>query len=344
MLAYWSLFLTPALLALHRRYHPNVVWWLVGSAIALAIGLRYQVGGDWGSYLRYLDTSSRLTLLEIVSGREPGYYLVNWFASQLEAGVWLVNLICGAIFTAGLIRFVRRLPDPMLALTIAVPYMVTVVAMGYTRQAVAFGLLLWALVYLQDRRTTAFIITMAVAATFHQSAVVMLPLAALANSRQRLWNLVWVGVTTLVIFVAFLGEQRADHLWGAYVESDYSQKSQGGPIRVLMNCIPAGLFLLFYRKIPMYKEDKALWFWVAVFSLAMMPLVLQAPTAVDRIALYFMTMQLVVWPYVPLLFVRSQRYLIRISILGFYAFVMFVWLNFAVNAKSWLPYQLSFLQ
>ena len=41
-----------------------------------------------------------------------------------------------------LIRFCLAQADPWLSVLIAIPYMVIVVAMGYTRQAVALGILM----------------------------------------------------------------------------------------------------------------------------------------------------------------------------------------------------------
>ena len=121
--------------------------------------------------------------------------------------VWLVNLIAGAVFAAGLLRFVRRLPDPMTAFTASIPYMTIVLAMGYTRQAMAFGLLLWGLVYLKDSRRLAFVATIALAATFHKSAVILLPLAALAAAKNRVWTAFWVGLASLGMYWLFLEEQ-----------------------------------------------------------------------------------------------------------------------------------------
>ena len=65
--------------------------------------------------------------------------LLNWFAGQNELGIWFVNTICGGIFSYGLIAFARSQPRPWLALAVAVPYLIIVVAMGYTRQAAAIG-------------------------------------------------------------------------------------------------------------------------------------------------------------------------------------------------------------
>ena len=39
--------------------------------------------------------------------------------------------------------FVRRQPMPWLGLLVAIPYLVIVVGMGYSRQAIALGLFYW---------------------------------------------------------------------------------------------------------------------------------------------------------------------------------------------------------
>lgn len=338
MLIYWTVFGLAMLAALGRLRFSRLGWVVVGVLLTAFIGLRFQVGGDWGSYVAYLYRSSQITFLEVFTLSDPGYYLVNWLVAWLGAGVWLVNVFSGAVFSTGLILFVRRLPAPMLAIAVAIPYMVIVLAMGYTRQAVAFGFMLWGLTYLLDRRMVGFMLLLAIAATFHKSAVILAPLAVLASTRNRVWTAVWVGFSGALLYWLFLAEKVAG-LWENYVEAEYSQAAEGGPIRVAMNALPAVLFLLFRKRLTMGAEEQALWFWISVFSLVCMPLVFQAPTAVDRVALYFMPIQLVVFSYLPQLVRANGRILVRASVLMFYAFVQFVWLNYAANSLSWLPYQ-----
>ena len=85
----------------------------------------------------------------------------------------------------GTVVFCRDQPNPWLALLAAVPYMLVVVGMGYTRQAVALGFALLGLAALGHGRTRAFVIWIAIGATFHKSAVSLLPIAALAASHNR---------------------------------------------------------------------------------------------------------------------------------------------------------------
>jgi len=338
MFAYWTLFVIPALAAIGRRNVPRQAWFLLFVVVTVMIGLRYRVGGDWGSYIAYVTRAGALTLSEIITGQDPGYYLLSWLADRLVGSVWLVNLVAGAVYTAGLVRFVRRLPDPLTAFAVSIPYMTIVLAMGYTRQAMAFGLLLWGLVYLKDSRKIAFVLTIAIAATFHKSAVILLPLAALSAAKNRTWTYFWVGFASLGMYYLFLQEQ-SEQLWENYVVDDYSQASQGGAIRVAMNAVPAALFLLFRNRFQMSREQHRLWFWISVLSLICMPLVLQAPTAVDRVALYFMPIQLVVFSHFALLFHPHNRPYLRLGILAGYGLVQFVWLNYAFHAHAWVPYR-----
>lgn len=342
MLPYWLLYLIPALSVLSgQRLAPpaqRVIWWLVGLVFVLAIGLRHQVGGDWEAYLGYLERASSMTLPEVLSHGDPGYYLVNWLIARLGGNIYAVNLVCGGLLMAGVIRFARRQPLPSLALLVAVPYLITVVGMGYTRQAVALGFVLLGLVSLADGRMRQFAVWVLIGAALHKSAVLMLPVAALASSQKRLWNLFWVGVVSLIGGYLFLFDS-VDTLWENYVEADY--ESEGGVIRVLMNAVPAVLYLCVHRKLSLGEEPRRLWWWMSVFALACIPLVLISSTATDRVALYLIPLQVFVFSR---LHVITKDTLLRAyivtGVIVYYTAVLAVWLFFATHAFAWLPYQM----
>ena len=163
MAIYWLLFSIPSFFALigNRRVlrnsndsyslHLDPIWLSIILLMTLVIGLRFHVGGDWYAYLRiyrYIfetQDSFGSDLVYLVAG-DPGYLLLNWISAKLNGGIAGVNLLCGAIFSIGLSIFCRNLPRPFLALAVAMPYMVIVVSMGYSRQAVALGVTMIALV------------------------------------------------------------------------------------------------------------------------------------------------------------------------------------------------------
>jgi len=342
MLPFWFFYCIPALgLLATRRFAPSALsaaWWLAGLLLTLAIGLRHQVGGDWFAYLGYLQRASSLTFQEVFLQGDPGYYLINWLISGLGGGIYAVNLACSALLMTGVLVFARRQPLPWLALLVAVPYLVIVVGMGYTRQAVALGFVLLGLAALADGRTRRFAVWVLIGAAFHKSAVLLLPVAALAASEKRLWNLVWMGVITLVGGYLFLFDS-VDTLWANYVEADY--QSQGGLIRVLMNAVPALLFLTLYRGFNLNIAEQRLWWWMSLFAVTCIPLVLISSTATDRVALYLIPLQLVVFSR---LHVATSDTLVRayivMGVIAYYTAVLAVWLFFATHAFAWLPYQM----
>ena len=136
-------------------------------------------------------------------------------------------------------------------------------------------------------------------------------------------------------------EESVDTLQGAYI--DTGMASAGAMIRVVMNALPAVILLLWWRRFEMSFEQFRLWRWFSIISLALFVFLFISPstTAVDRVALLFLPLQLAVFAYVPEVFgSRSKRNTIyTFAILLYYASVQFVWLNYAAHAYAWVPYR-----
>jgi len=60
---------------------------------------------------------------------------------------------------------------------------------------------------------------------------------------------------------------------------------------------------------------------------------------VDRVALYMLPLQLVVFAHLPDIFGRKNQGFVVAGVVVYYAAVQFVWLNFASHAFAWLPYR-----
>ena len=312
---------------------------MTGLLLALMVGLRHQVGGDWRSYEMHYLTTMGAPLQEVLEQSDPGYYLIVWLATKVNGGVYLVNLVCAALFSLGLVAFCRQQPRPWLALAVAVPYMVLVLGMGYTRQGVALGLTMLGLVWLARRSTLQFVLLVALAATFHKSAVLLVPLAALATPRNRLWTVLWVGVSTILLYEVLLADS-VDELFTGYVKAQY--QSEGAAVRIAMNTLPAALLLLLRKRFVWPVAERNLWTMMALAALITVGVLVVSPssTAVDRVALYLIPLQLYVFARLPdLIGQGSKRRNWVLAVVVYYALVLFVWLNFASHAGSWLPYQ-----
>jgi len=354
MLAYWIFFLVPAIAACvsspHMRFHAdgtrplhiNETWILIILVLTIMIGFRYEVGGDWENYFRFLFDANNLSFADLVTKRDPGYWALNVLSVRLDLGITGVNTLGALIFSIGLVLFCRNLPRPWLALACAIPYLVTVVAMGYTRQAIALGLVMIGFVMLSRSRFAAFVTWVLLGALFHMSAVLMIPLAALTISKNRYLNVALVSVGTYLGYTVLLADS-ASQLAQTY--TDENIQSSGAFIRLAMNALPAVLFLLYHRKFIIMPSEKKLWTVISLISIGMFITFFPTnlTTALDRMALYFIPLQLVAFAYLPDAIGRpgGQNQHIVAGILIYYAAVMFVWLNFASHSYAWIPYQLG---
>lgn len=347
MFPYWLLFTVCAFGASQFRPSPAArlqggpLFVLAGIIIALMIGLRFEVGGDWINYESIFQFFNYSDLAFALTAPDPGFNLLNLVVNELGIGSWGVNFVCGAIFTWGLVRFAQRQPNPWLVLVVAVPYLIIVVAMGYTRQAVAIGFILLGLTTLQSGSLIRFGMCIALAATFHKTSVIILPLVAMSVARQRIHFAALMAVLAAMLYYMFLNSAM-DRLVTVYVEAEY--ESEGAGIRVAMNLVPAALFILYSKRFGFEESERKLWLFFSYASFGALALLyfLASSTVVDRLALYLIPLQLAVLSRLPFAFPdkgRANRQLV-LFVVAYSALIQFVWLNYATHASYWIPYQL----
>jgi hypothetical protein len=319
-----------------RPERPSALFMLGTIFMMVLIGLRYQVGADWPTYEFMFSFAGYADWSRVIAHGDPGYQTLNWLVQRAGQGIWLVNLICSIIFTWGLVRLARTQPLPWLAVVIAIPYLVIVVAMGYSRQAVAIGIIMAGLAALANGASIArFAIYVAVAALFHKTAVVVLPLLVLTGERNRFVNALAGVAGFVLLYDVFLADD-VDLLVKNYVGAEYN--SQGAAVRVAMNLVPAFIMLVLGKRLKMSVQEMRIWRAFAWTSVGLLVALLVSPssTAVDRIALYMIPLQLIVLPRLVLLFKSQQAG--RLAVILYAAAIQFTWLNFAVHAQYWVPY------
>lgn len=349
MLPYWLLFSTFAFGAVANSRQTTggsqVRPMLVVAAILMVamIGLRYRIGADWDNYIAIYYFVENLDFVEALAVTDPGYAALNWVVVRGGFDIWPVNLVCGAILSFGLFKFARRQPNPWLAILVAAPYLVIVVAMGYSRQAVAVGLVLAGLAVL-DKSFLRFAIYVFCAAAFHKTAIVVMPLAALATTKNRIAIAASLAGMACVMFYLFVSAD-FDRLVTTYVENVYD--SEGAGVRIAMNILPAGIFLGFQRYFADNEVQRLLWrnFSVAAFATLFLLWILPSTTVIDRIALYLIPLQIFILSRLPTAFHKDGQTDLRLvlGVILYSALIQFVWLNFARFSDHWLPYKMFFL-
>jgi hypothetical protein len=292
---YWALFAMWAIGAVQfsrqtEHSQRNVLYIFALVLTALMIGLRFEVGGDWYNYLKIYEDIYFQPLTTAMTLTDPGYALLNWVAGRLGFGVWFPNTICGIIFMVGLGRLALRQPNPWLAILIAVPYLIIVVAMGYTRQAAAIGLICYALSDASEQKITRIVIIISIAALFHKTAVLILPIILIPIFRRNILFGI-VGFLSFVALFYLILSRSSDELITNYAKSAYN--SQGAGVRIAMNIVPSLMALIFYKKMHFSKFLMNYWVCNPILALISVPalFIVAKTAAVDRMSLFIIPLQ-----------------------------------------------------
>jgi hypothetical protein len=110
-----------------------------------------------------------------------------------------------------------------------------------------------------------------------------------------------------------------------------------------MSLLPSLLLLARWPKFEAGTKSRSIWIGMAVANMIAMAALVLSPssTAVDRVALYFSPVQLLVMGEIRDLVAPSDRMalFLRVACVGIAAAVQTVWLVFATHAGFWVPYR-----
>lgn len=315
--------------------------WIGAIVLTLFIGLRYWTGVDWSTYLRIWNSAAGQSLSALLQtyGGDPAFYTLLWLLRQAGLEYWSLNLVCAAVFTAGLVCFARRLPNPWLAAFVGVPYLGIVIAMSGTRQATAIGLVFLALLAFFKRRLVTFLGLSAFATMFHASALVTVPLAALSFARNRLQAGVLILATAVLAYFALAARIQ---MYSTRYGQDALLQSSGTFYRIAMTVFAALAYLAFVSpNVKLEPHERTLWRNYSIASLISIPLFFLVPstTSLDRLLLYIYSLQIFSLGMLPYANLRVRPALVIIGIIGYFGITMWVFFNFAQNAESYIPYQ-----
>ena len=158
-----------------------------------------------------------------------------------------------------------------------------------------------------------------------------------------------IALLGLMSFVGYeiLLADKLTHLFEVYINKQLAS-SQGALIRLSMNAIAAIAFLKYRYIFSITAAERRLWSLISIIAIAMLVayFLTGLSTALDRMALYIIPLQLVTAAHLPDVFGSYGRKNTGgvFVVLAYFFAVQFVWLNFANHAQYWLPYKISIAQ
>jgi hypothetical protein len=340
----WPYYLVMAAIALMAvlfpRKRPNAVAWAVAFVVLVVfVGLRHKVGMDWNNYLVITDRIHDGGAMQALDFAEPGFALLTWLSTRAGWGIYGVNLASAIVFCLGLFRLCLRTETPWLGLAMATPFLVMVVAMSASRQAIAIGILFWLVAQWKEYPLHWRVGLILLATSFHYSACFFLCFSPLDLDARPA---VKVGIA-VVLGLAALWVLESTGSAEYYVASYVSEKSEltyspGAVQHVLLNAAPA-LLLLAGRRVRERLFPTIVVRRFALLALLLVPTAFFFSTAAGRVSFYLFPVSIYAVAAVPTLFAHPRvRAIVRMALACGTVFLLWFWLTYANSALAYIPY------
>lgn len=339
-----------AYLARYRNFKYGLEAAFVVIFVFLAI--RY----DWGNdYMGYMDAFDRInsqfgfsTLGNISVDEEHvehGWMLLCLFCKPI--GFWGMVIILSFMESFILYKLIKQYtPVNWYWLSIFI-YVFTphfmLVGASAMRQFLAMSIFIYSIKYIIEGRSLRFILAIAIAATIHTSALVLLPTYFLRNlitSKKDLRPIIFIGLIAASLFSTFLFNNIVNlgifNRYASYMQSNIDLSYGLG---FLFN-ICLFLTTLYYYQIQ--RPEVRLLFIISFLVYLLIPLYSLAPI-IARIAFYFSILSIVVYP-ITFHAIRSTipKIFILIAYIGFTCMTYILFFQSEVWVEKYWRYQTIF--
>lgn len=184
----------------------------VGSAIFLSIAsvamivISYiradTVGIDYKQYETYfkqVHDGGWSFLVSSANGYrvEPGYSLLNYIVSLFTGDVHIYMLVVSIIIiTLTAVLLYKYSPIPWIGMFVFASFGFFGNSLSFIRQSIAIAIFLFSINFLKNKKFVPYLLIILLAATFHKSMVIMIPVYFIAHIKVNWKSLVTYGVVT----------------------------------------------------------------------------------------------------------------------------------------------------
>lgn len=222
--------------------------------MVLFAGLRNQtVGTDTMSYVRaFYNVYNRVFSEDIIKVLldEPGYYYLELFARQFSDNYWVILCtISGLCYALVLYSISKHSENRLFSLFIYITLGYYTFCFNAARQAIALSVYLLALPCLYNRRFIHYCILVCVAALFHKTVLIAIPLYFLFVMKYS-----WKSLSLVIVAAVLISNMLPSFLnSAAEMEGRYmlysTVKATGGYLLTLFYVIMAVFFILMRKDI-----------------------------------------------------------------------------------------------
>jgi hypothetical protein len=307
----------------------------------LFCGGRLEIGSDWFSYEIFYDY---LLAHPMDWGlfSEPAFSLVCRVSEYFKFGIIGVNFITAAIYLIGLIWVSGKTSSPWCAIGAALCYYIPALPMGIIRQGAAIGIIFILVANWTKLRDPGRVIAVLFAMTFHQSAIIMLPIVLIASKAKVSYRILFglsailtgliVGVSLTDVFSTY-NERYIEGVDGVIIETT------AATFHWLLIAIPSGIYIVYRDRLRKGWIDRDLMMIASIGAISLICILPISSAAVTRLAMYF--------SFVPVILCgmiadvpkyKLTQTVMRSGIFVTVSVIYVTWLLFAESAHNYLPY------
>lgn len=331
----------------NKRYISNYDQNVLILLLSIFIGFRDEIGVDWFQYLEIFERFGYRSVDFILTTNEPLYFLINWFSANIGQDLILVNIICGLIFSIGLVKYCKEQPFSWIALLVSLPVLIIMCSLGYTRQSAAIGFWLIALTLLGKDYVAPSTFFIFISSLLHIPSLFLfsVPLSKLYTVIKKPKYYIPILIVTPIIY-NLTKERFSTSFYGLLFNySDMIGNYNGYLFRAILPVFASFVFLTNIGKFRRIETNKIINIYKLLSYMTIIFVVIgtifnQYVVIVDRLGIYIYPIAIYVLTRIPIIKLYnissfSWRVLIVITTS---CYTMF-WLIFAVHASYFVPYR-----
>tara|TARA_B100000900_G_scaffold305976_1_gene264582 strand:+ start:845 stop:1894 length:1050 start_codon:yes stop_codon:yes gene_type:complete len=310
----------------------------LSTLLILISSFRWEVGGDWDSYLSLYNQTSY--------SYDQFYWsltfeIVNHFFALIGGGIYGVNLFIASIFYLALYRFAKILDfDILLILLISFSLVYFNGLMGYVRQTLCLTFLIFSIEFLFRKKNHISTLSFILAVTSHISAIIFIPIYFFIHFKNLRNTLI---ILFISVFLFFIYNNTLFEAFDKFViKGNISAGSIYRSFPLILCCI---FFLIFRKK---FKSDnrnynflKDYLFFLSILLILIIFLVPSLTTVADRLSFYLIIFQIIICGrfFNTIIRPHDKKYLHSIIFVSISYFLFtFSWLVFGDYSIFWLDY------
>ncbi|MCW9130899.1 EpsG family protein [Bacillus paramycoides] len=299
--------------------------WMAALSLILVSGLRNNIGDTY--FYMHAYNIAEFNWEYIQNNKDMGFnifqMILKEYTDDPQAMVFITALITNVLIVCTLYKYSRLIE---ISLYVYITSGMYLVSMNGIRQYLAAAIIFAATKYILDGNWKMYILIVLIASTFHQSALVLIPIYFLVRRKS------WSAMTCILLVFAVIiviGFNQFSTLFFAAIEDtqygEYKDFHEGGAniLRVVVDSIPLILAYLGREKLrELFPKSDYIVNMVLLGSIFM--LISTQNWIFARFSIYFGLYQLILISWVVKLFIKKDQKVIYYLILVFY-FIYFMY-------------------